>query len=165
MADDILEHPAVSRIRSILDGLDVEGQIVVLDNHARTAALAAEALGVPVGAIANSVVFITVDHNGARAPLLVMASGAHRCDLRRLTDALAVTAIEKADASYVREHTGVAIGGVSPVGHPRPIRTLVDVALAGYDQVWAAAGHPRTVFPTHYDELLRITAGEPIEVA
>jgi len=65
----------------------------------------------------------------------------------------------------VREHTGQPIGGVAPVGHPKPIRTLVDTALAGYDEVWAAGGIPPAVFPTTFDELVRITAGTPAEVA
>ncbi|MFP5336605.1 MAG: YbaK/EbsC family protein, partial [Actinomycetes bacterium] len=68
------------------------------------------------------------------------------------------------DPDFVRRRTGFAIGGVAPVGHATPVQTLVDVELAQYDVVWAAGGHPRTVFPTRYDELLRITAGQPVEV-
>ena len=68
------------------------------------------------------------------------------------------------DADFVRSATGQPIGGVAPVGHPRPLRTIVDVDLARYDVVWAAGGHPHYVFPTTYDELLRITAGEAAEV-
>ena len=67
------------------------------------------------------------------------------------------------DAETVRRSTGFVIGGVAPVGHLRPIRTFVDVTLARYDTVWAAAGHPHAVFPTSYDELLRVTGGQPIE--
>lgn len=164
MPDEVLDHPAVRRVREILHGLDVLGTPVVLDDHVRTAALAAAALGVEPAAIANSVVFRIEEVDGSSRPLLVMTSGAHRCDTHRLADVLAVPHVHKADAAFVREHTGFAIGGVSPVGHPEPIQTLVDVTLARYLRVWAAAGHPRTVFETHYDELLRITAGAPVEV-
>lgn len=161
---EILDHPAVATVRQTLRGLAVEGEVRVLDDHVRTAALAAAALGIEVGAIANSLVFRVTETDGSQTPLLVMASGAHRCDTKQLAEVLGVTAIDKADPDFVRRHTGFAIGGVAPVGHPTPLRTLVDITLAGYDQVWAAAGHPKTVFPTHYDELLRITAGSPVEV-
>ena len=70
----------------------------------------------------------------------------------------------RATPEFVRRHTGQVIGGVAPIGHPEPIGTLVDVELARYDEVWAAAGHPAAVFPTTYDELLRLTAGTPAEV-
>ena len=72
--------------------------------------------------------------------------------------------VGKATADDVRKATGYAIGGVAPVGHPHPLRTIVDIALSRYDVVWAAAGHPHYVFPTSYDELLRISAGEAGEV-
>lgn len=72
--------------------------------------------------------------------------------------------MRRASPEFVREATGQPIGGVAPVGHPEPIRTLVDVWLDRYDEVWAAGGHPHTVFPTSYGELLRITGGTPAEV-
>jgi prolyl-tRNA editing enzyme YbaK/EbsC (Cys-tRNA(Pro) deacylase) len=72
--------------------------------------------------------------------------------------------VKRADPEFVREATGQAIGGVAPVGHPRPLRTLVDQWLGGYDVVWAAAGHPHTVFPTSFAELVRITGGTPADV-
>jgi prolyl-tRNA editing enzyme YbaK/EbsC (Cys-tRNA(Pro) deacylase) len=77
---------------------------------------------------------------------------------------LDVAVIGKASADDVRAATSFAIGGVAPVGHPEPLRTIVDIALSQYDEVWAAGGHPHYVFPTSYDELLRITAGEAAEV-
>jgi prolyl-tRNA editing enzyme YbaK/EbsC (Cys-tRNA(Pro) deacylase) len=72
--------------------------------------------------------------------------------------------VQRATPDFVRTHTGFAIGGVAPVGHPTTLRTLVDTALERYDEVWAAAGHPHSVFPTTYAELLRITGGEPADV-
>jgi prolyl-tRNA editing enzyme YbaK/EbsC (Cys-tRNA(Pro) deacylase) len=112
-----------------------------------------------VGAIANSLVFAA---DGA--PLLVMTSGAHRVDTARVAAQIGAAEVGRADARSVRAWTGQAIGGVGPVGHPAPIRTLVDVWLAKYDVVWAAAGHPHTVFPTSFDELVRITGGTPADV-
>ena len=130
-----------------------------LDDSARTAKEAAAALGIEVGQIASSLIFLA---DGI--PVLVIASGAHRVDTDRLSVILAGAAITKASAADVRSATGFAIGGVAPVGHPEPLRTIVDVALAQYDEVWAAGGHPHYVFPTSYDELLRITGGAAAEV-
>ena len=73
--------------------------------------------------------------------------------------------VRRASAEFVREHTGQPIGGVAPVGHPKPLRTVVDRALAGYDEIWAAGGVPQSVFPTTYAELVRVTSGTPAEVA
>jgi prolyl-tRNA editing enzyme YbaK/EbsC (Cys-tRNA(Pro) deacylase) len=112
-----------------------------------------------VGAIANSLVF-----GADGAPLLVMTSGAHRVDTARVAALVGASAVKRADADSVRAWTGQVIGGVAPVGHPAPIRTLVDTWLDKYDVIWAAAGHPHTVFPTSYAELLRITNGTPADV-
>lgn len=155
----VLDHPSVERVTAALRALGAQGEVVHLPDAARTAAQAAEQLGCSVGAIANSLIF---DADGQ--PLLVMTSGAHRVDTEQLAAILEVDEISRADADFVRKHTGMPIGGVAPVGHPHPLRTVVDVNLAGYEQVWAAAGHPHTVFPTTYDELLRITGGIAAEV-
>ena len=112
-----------------------------------------------MGAIANSLVF-----SADGAPLLVMTSGAHRVEVAKVAALTGVAAVTRADASSVRTWTGQAIGGVGPVGHPAPIRTLVDTWLEKYDVIWAAAGHPHTVFPTSYAELIRITSGTPADV-
>lgn len=143
----------------VLRDLSVAGAVQVLPESARTAAAAAEQLGCDVGAIANSLVFAA---DGA--PLLVLTSGAHRVDTSLVADLVGAASVSRADARLVREWTGQVIGGVGPVGHPAPLRTLVDVWLAKYDVVWAAAGHPHAVFPTSFDELVRITGGTPAEV-
>jgi prolyl-tRNA editing enzyme YbaK/EbsC (Cys-tRNA(Pro) deacylase) len=137
----------------------VPGQVVVLPRPAPNAAAAAKQLGCDVGAIANSLVF---DADGA--PLLVLTSGAHRADLVLLARAAGAVSVRRASPEFVRLHTGQPIGGVAPVGHPAPIPTLVDSWLARHDQVWAAAGHPYTVFPTMYDELLGLTGGQSVDV-
>ena len=126
---------------------------------APTAVAAAAQLGCEVGAIANSLVFAA---DGA--PLLVMTSGAHRVDTERVAQALGLGEVSRADAKSVRAWTGQVIGGVGPVAHPAPIRTLIDNWLARYEVVWAAAGHPHTVFPTSFEELIRITRGTAADV-
>jgi len=82
-----------------------------------------------------------------------------------VADQLGLAALRRADPDFVRSATGQAIGGVAPVGHPRPVRTLVDIWLGRYDVVWAAAGHHSTVFPTCYAELLALTGGQPTSVS
>ncbi len=95
----------------------------------------------------------------------MLTSGAHRVDTSLVAAHVGVESLGRADADFVRERTGFVIGGVAPVGHLAPVRTLIDVDLAGYDVIWAAAGHPNTVFPTTYAELVRITGAEPVTVA
>ncbi|MGH3415770.1 MAG: YbaK/EbsC family protein, partial [Actinocrinis sp.] len=112
-----------------------------------------------VAAIANSLIF---DAEGA--PLLVLTSGAHRVDTGKLAAYLGVAKLKRATPEFVRLHTGQVIGGVAPLGHPAPIRTLIDETLAAQGRVWAAAGHPHTVFPIDYDELLKATGAEAVAV-
>ena len=164
---DLQDHPAVTRVRQVLAERGAAGAVVVLEDHARTAAAAADQLGVTVAQIANSLVFAVPDEaaDGGRRPLLVLTSGAHRVDPVRVAALIGAPRLDRADAAFVRERTGFAIGGVAPVGHLHPVQTLVDDALAAYAEVWAAAGHPRTVFPTTFDELVRITGGTPATVA
>jgi prolyl-tRNA editing enzyme YbaK/EbsC (Cys-tRNA(Pro) deacylase) len=155
-------HPSVDKVTRTLAALgatDASSKVRTLPDAARTAAAAAEQLGVDVAQIANSLVF-----SADGVPVLVMASGGHRVDTAKVATILAAERVDRATPEFVREHTGFAIGGVAPVGHPAPLRTLVDVDLKQYDEVWAAAGHPHTVFPTTYDELLAITGGEPAEI-
>ena len=156
---EIPQHPRVAEVVQLLRAAGVPGAVRVLPDSARTAAEAAAGLGVPVGAIADSLV---LDVGGQ--PLLVLTSGAHRVSEPLVAELLGVPAVTPATPEFVRQHTGQAIGGVAPVGHPEPIGTLVDVELARHAQVWAAAGHPSAVFPTSYAELLRLTDGTPVEV-
>jgi prolyl-tRNA editing enzyme YbaK/EbsC (Cys-tRNA(Pro) deacylase) len=148
-----------SAFAAVLRSLGVAGEVREFPSAVPTAAAAAEQLGCEVGAIANSLVFAA---DGS--PLLVMTSGAHRVDTARLAKQLDVSSVGRADAKSVRAWTGQVIGGVGPVGHPEPIRTLVDNWLAQYEVVWAAAGHPHAVFPTSFAELLRITGGTAADV-
>lgn len=147
-------HPGVELVETQLRAAGITGDVRWLDDSAPTAVAAAAALGVDVGAIANSLVFLL---DGA--PLLVMTSGSHRVDTGWLGEQLGGT-IKRADADTVKQATGQTIGGVAPIGHPAPLRTIVDAQLATYPQLWAAAGHAHTVFPLSFDELVRITNGD-----
>lgn len=132
---------------------------MVLPDAASTAALAASALGVDVGAIANSLVFWSDGE-----PLLVMTSGAHRVDTIALAARLGRSSIVRATVEQVRSATGQAIGGVAPTGHPAPVVTVVDEDLAQYDRIWAAGGTPHTVFPLTFAELVALTRGTVVKV-
>ena len=158
------EHPSIARFRSDLEARGGQGRIVVLPDSVHTAALAAEALGCEVGAIANSLLFAGTTDAGETVPVLILTSGAHRVDTAKAAAAVGVQALKRATPDFVREHTGQVIGGVSPIAHPRPIRTFLDPALRRFEVVWAAAGHPAAVFSTTYDELLAMTGAEEIEV-
>lgn len=146
-------HPNVVAVQNALRAAGAPGEVRILAEVAPTAAAAAEQLGVEVGAIANSLIF---DADGAA--LLILTSGAHRVDTA-FVGALLGSTVTRASPELVRAATGQPIGGVAPVGHPAPVRTLVDTALARYPEVWAAGGVPHAVFPTSYDELVRITGG------
>jgi len=150
------------RSRLVHDSLraaGIMGEIVVLPDAASTAVLAADALGIEVGAIANSLVFWSDGE-----PLLVMTSGAHRVDTRALAERLGREMIRRATPEQVREATGQAIGGVAPTGHPEPLTTIVDEDLAAYPEIWAAAGTPHTVFPLTFQELALLTGGTVTKV-
>jgi prolyl-tRNA editing enzyme YbaK/EbsC (Cys-tRNA(Pro) deacylase) len=153
-------HPSAMNVAEVLRELGVPGEVRELPEPAPTAATAAAQLGCTVGAIANSLVFSADD-----APLLVLTSGAHRVDTARVAALIGASAVKRADPDFVRRSTGQVIGGVAPVGHPEPLRTLVDTWLEPYDVVWAAAGHAHMVFPTSFAELLRITSGTPAVVS
>lgn len=146
-------------VREALRDAGLADEIVLLPDAASTAALAAAALGVEVGAIANSLVFWSDDE-----PLLVMTSGAHRVDTARLAERLGRGEIRRASVDQVRTATGQAIGGVAPTGHPAPLTTIVDEDLARYERIWAAGGTPHTVFPLTFDELVRLTGGTVVAV-
>lgn len=143
--------------------------IRILPDEVRTAVQAADALGVEVGAIANSLVFRAVfdDADGSEkdVALLVLTSGAHRADTATLAALVGATRVDKADPSFVKEQTGQVIGGVAPLGHTQRLRTLVDSSLQAYDVVWAAAGHAKSVFPTTLADLVTLTGASVEDVA
>jgi prolyl-tRNA editing enzyme YbaK/EbsC (Cys-tRNA(Pro) deacylase) len=150
---------AADRVRQHLEAAGAVGEMRVLADPVPTAAAAAAALDCEVGAIANSLIF---EADGA--PLLVVASGAHRVHPVRLARRIGAGKIRRADPGFVLAHTGQAVGGVAPVGHPAPVRTVVDQALDGYPVVWAGGGDEHTMFATTFDELVKITSGAPADV-
>ena len=153
------EHPLTTRFRDEHARLGGTGEIVILPESVHTAALAAEALGCEVGAIANSLLFDADDR-----PVLILTSGAHRVDTKVVAERVGVAELRRARPEFVREHTGQVIGGVSPIGHPTPVPTYVDSSLRRHDVVWAAAGHPAAVYSTTFDELTAMTGATEIEV-
>jgi prolyl-tRNA editing enzyme YbaK/EbsC (Cys-tRNA(Pro) deacylase) len=153
------EHPSITRFRDDHSRRGGTGQVVILPDSVHTAALAAEALGCEVGAIANSLLF---DADGS--PVLILTSGAHRVDTDKVAAHVGVTRLKRATPEFVRAHTGQVIGGVSPIAHPAPVPTYLDSWLRRYDVVWAAAGHPAAVFSTTFDELASMTGAPEIEV-
>lgn len=163
MSGTILERPAVARVRAALDAAGVTGEIRVLADSTRTALDAANALGVGVGQIASSIVFRRPDG----APVLVITSGAHRVDASLVAAGLGLERLERVDADYVKSVSGFSIGGVSPLGwlDGTGVTVLIDEDLAGYDVIWAAAGHPHAVFPTTFAELRDAAGARAVPVA
>src|SRR6476469_10340341 len=153
------EPAAITRFRDAHAARGGAGEIVILPESVHTAALAAAALGCEVGAIANSLLF-----DAAGSPVLILTSGAHRVDTAATAERIGVPALKRATPEFVRQHTGQVIGGVSPLGHPSPVSTWIDVALQQYDEIWAAAGHPAAVFSTTYDALVAMTGATPTDV-
>lgn len=153
------EHRSIAQFRRELARLGGRGRVVILPDSVHTAVLAAQALGCEVGAIANSLLF---DADGA--PVMILTSGAHRVETGKVAATLGIDRLRRASPEFVREHTGQVIGGVSPIAHPKALPTYIDPWLRRYDEVWAAAGHPAAVFSTSYDELLKLTGAQVLEV-
>lgn len=153
--------PSAQKVQNALAALGLACQVVELPASTRTAAEAAQAVGCTVGQIAKSLVF-----RGAQTskPVLVIASGTNRVNEARLAELIGEP-VAKADAAFVREHTGFAIGGVAPLGHLAPLETYVDSDLLGYAQIWAAAGTPNAVFALTPADLQQITQGQVTTIA
>jgi prolyl-tRNA editing enzyme YbaK/EbsC (Cys-tRNA(Pro) deacylase) len=151
---------AVDRVVAALAAAGVDADVRRLDEPVPTAADAARVLGCEVGAIANSLVF---DADGA--PLLVLASGAHRVDTGKVAALVGAQRVRRATPAFVFEATGQEVGGVAPVGHPAPLRAVVDVDLAAHPVLWAGGGDHFTMVGLTYDDLLRATGGLPASVA
>lgn len=157
-------HPNAQNVADVLAAAGARGQVRILADAVRTARDAAAALGCEPAAIANSLIFLAGSNADTAEPVLILTSGGHKVDTAHVAAVLGVRKLGRASPEQVRAATGQPIGGVAPVGHPRPVRTYVDVALEPFDVVWAAGGIPHAVFPTSYAELLTITGGEPIAV-
>jgi prolyl-tRNA editing enzyme YbaK/EbsC (Cys-tRNA(Pro) deacylase) len=152
-------HRNAARVQAALIAKGSSAEVRELPESAHTSAEAAAALGVDVGQIAKSLVFVADGE-----PVLIVLSGADRLDPDRLARHLGAAKAVRADADTVRAATGFPIGGVSPVAHPEGLRVVVDEALGQYPVVWAAAGTPHAVFPTTFTELLALSDGDAADV-
>lgn len=148
------------KVQAALHQLGLPCQVIELPASTRTAPEAAQAVGCQVSQIVKSLIFRT---QTSRRPVLVLVSGSNRVDERKLATLIGEP-IVKAEADFVREQSGFAIGGVPPLGHPRPLPTYIDEDLLQYEEVWAAAGTPNAVFKLDPRELARITGGSLIKV-
>jgi prolyl-tRNA editing enzyme YbaK/EbsC (Cys-tRNA(Pro) deacylase) len=155
-----LISPSAQRVQQALTELGLTLEVVELPDSTRSAAEAAAAIGCTVGQIAKSLIFKTT---ATEKPVLVIASGANRVDERKITAFLGEK-ITKAEADFVRQHTGFAIGGVPPVGHPEQLFTFIDEDLLAFTEIWAAAGTPHAVFRLTGTELVRATQGQVADV-
>ena len=152
----------IQQVAATLAAAGLGGAVVELPVDVPTAATAAAELGCEVGAIANSLIF-AVDG----APLLILTSGAHRVDTRKVAALFGVSRskVKRASPEFVLAATGQEVGGVAPAGHPSRLRTVVDVDLAGHPLLWAGGGDHHTMFSATYADLVRITGGVEATVA
>ncbi len=151
---------SAQKVQQALKAHGVACQVVEMQQTTRSAQEAADVVGCQVGQIAKSLIFKSKQTN---QPILVIASGPNRVNEKKISHLISEP-LGKADADFVREHTGFAIGGVPPLGHPRALRTFIDEDLLRFDTIWAAAGTPNAVFKLTPDELQKITNGEIISV-
>lgn len=151
---------AEQRVAAALEQHGLPGKVIVLEQLATTAQMAAEALGIEVGRIVKSLMFKGKDSG---KPYLLLVSGANRVHEKRAGRQIGEV-LERSDADFVKLHTGFSIGGVSPFGHPAPLATYLDQDLFQYGTVWAAAGDPRSVFEITAADLERTSGAKRIDV-
>jgi prolyl-tRNA editing enzyme YbaK/EbsC (Cys-tRNA(Pro) deacylase) len=149
-----------TRVQAAFEAAGLDVQVVELEESARTAQLAADALGTLLGSIVKSLVFLA-----DKRPVLVLVAGDRRADPHRLKSLLEARRVMIADAERVRQVTGFSIGGVPPIGHLQPLPTWIDESLGRFETVYAAAGHPRVVFPIAYRALVQVTNGHVADLA
>jgi len=143
-----------ARVQAALEAAGADVEVITLADSARTAQLAADGLGTPLGSIVKSLLFLADGQ-----PVLVLVAGDRRADPIKLKVLLNARRVMIADAEQVREETGFSIGGVPPIGHVQPLPTWIDASLGRFETVYAAAGHPRSVFPIRFDTLVHVTGG------
>ncbi|MBB6020474.1 prolyl-tRNA editing enzyme YbaK/EbsC (Cys-tRNA(Pro) deacylase) [Paenibacillus sp. JGP012] len=151
---------SAQQVQNKLIELGYANKVIELPDSTRTAQEAADTIGCEVAHIAKSIIFRLKNND---KPLLVIASGVNRINEKQINTHLN-DSLGKADADFVREHTGFVIGGVPPLGHIESIITLIDEDLLQFREIWAAAGHPRAVFQLTPEELVQMTKGRVIRV-
>ena len=152
--EDILSKGPVQRVISALNNFDKSLKVEVLNSSAKTAKEAATSLNCDVGAIVKSLLLKTEENF-----VLCLVSGDKRCSLNKIKKLLKKKDVSMADAEQVKNQTGFSIGGVSPIAHLNKNKILIDVSLSRYENVYAAAGHPHTIFKISYKQLIKITKG------
>lgn len=146
-------HPTAQRIQRLLEEAGIVSTVVEFEQPTRTSAEAAAAVGCTVAEIAKSVVFRAKTSGQA---VVIVASGENRVSEDKVS-ALVGEKLGRADADFVRESTGFAIGGVAPLGHSKPVKLFLDADLQRFERIWAAAGTPFTVFPVTPADLAKLT--------
>jgi len=149
---------SAENVQTVLNEFGLELNVMELSNSTRTAQEAANTIGCTVSQIAKSLIF---KGKTSQKPILIIASGANRVNEKVIKEHIGEK-LEKADAYFVLEHTGFAIGGIPPIGHRNPITTLIDEDLLQYEEIWAAAGTPNAVFKLTPKNLVEITKGNII---
>ena len=157
--EDLLNKESVQRVVKVLSNFDASLKVEVLNSSARTAKDAATALNCEVGAIVKSLLLRTDDNF-----ILCLVSGDKRCSLNKVKKILNKKDDSMADAEQVKSQTGFSIGGVSPVAHLNRIKILIDSSLSRYENVYAAAGHPNSIFKIGYKQLIELTKGKEEEI-
>ena len=157
--ENILEKESVRRVTKILSEFDINLKVEVLNSSARTAEDAARSLNCKVGAIVKSLLLRTNDDF-----ILCLVSGDKRCSLNKIKKLINIKDVSMADAEDVKNQTGFSIGGVSPIGHLNKVNILVDISLSRFENIYAAAGHPHSIFKITYKQLLKLTDGKEEDI-
>ena len=157
--ENLLSKEPVKRVQEFIDQFDPKLKVLQLDNTARTAKDAAESLGCEIGAIVKSLVFRTDD-----TFLICLVAGDKRCSLNKLKKIISKKDVCMANAEEVKTNTGFSIGGVAPIAHLKKLNILVDQSLGRFQSVFAAAGHPNSIFKIEYKQLVHMTEGEVKEI-
>ena len=157
--EDLLNKESLQRVVKVLSNFDASLKVEVLNSSARTAKDAATSLNCEVGAIVKSLLLRTDDNF-----ILCLVSGDKRCSLNKVKKILNEKDVSMADAEQVKSQTGFSIGGVSPVAHLNRIKILIDSSLSRYENVYAAAGHPNSIFKITYKQLIKLTEGKEEDI-
>ena len=157
--EDLLNKESVQRVIKVLRDFDSSLKVQVLNSSARTAIDAASSLNCEVGAIVKSLL-LRIDDSF----ILCLVSGDKRCSLNKIKKILNKKDVSMANADQVKSQTGFSIGGVSPIAHLEKIKILIDSSLSRYENVYAAAGHPNSIFKITYKQLVKLTEGKEEDI-
>ena len=157
--ENLLSKEPVKRVQEFIAQFDPKLKVLSLDTTARTAKDAAESLGCEIGAIVKSLVFRADD-----TFLICLVAGDKRCSLNKLKKVISKKDVCMANAEEVKTNTGFSIGGVAPIAHLKKLNILIDQSLGRFQSVFAAAGHPNSIFKIEYSQLVQMTKGEVKEI-